>query len=282
MKKTKFIKSDAENQFEIDEQLINEVAEADEFKDVDISSEDIIDAVAAIDALADAVIEKADAEEKELDADQLLDEIRDMIDETHEDVEKIEEEEELPEELMNSAVRVMVSEDGAVEVETKPDEVYASDVDGLECTMYDTCTLPPVDVEETGTPTEETEDGETKAQEEDEEEDDASTEEEDKEDETKSLSPEMITEVINKGIANALGDDFADKVASKMFGDLDKSRSTKDSKFEQYKKSLETKEEPEEVTTEKSSYSSKEAAEFLLRKQKAANPIMAAALKNLD
>ena len=110
------------------------------------------------------------------------------------------------------------------------------------------------------------EDGETKAQ----------------EDETKSLSPEMITEVINKGIADALGDDFADKVASKMFGDLDKSRSTKGSKFDEYQKSLKTNEEPEEVATEKSSYSSKEAAEFLLRKQKAANPIMAAALKNLD
>ena len=125
------------------------------------------------------------------------------------------------------------------------------------------------------------EDGETKAQE-DEEDEDASTEEEDKEDETKSLSPEMITEVINKGIADALGDDFADKVASKMFGDLDKSRSTKGSKFEQYKKSLENKEEPEEVATEKSCYSSKEAAEFLLRKQKSANPLMAAVTKNLE
>ena len=124
------------------------------------------------------------------------------------------------------------------------------------------------------------EDGETKAQE-DEEDEDASTEEEDKEDETKSLSPEMITEVINKGIADALGDDFADKVASKMFGDLDKSRSTNGSKFDEYQKSLPTK-EPEEVATEKSCYSSKEAAEFLLRKQKSANPLMAAVTKNLE
>ena len=65
-----------------------------------------------------------------------------------------------------------------------------------------------------------------------------------------------------------------------MYGNVDKSRSTKGSKFEQYKKSLPTEEEPEEHT-EKSSYSSKEAAEFLLRKQKAANPIMAAVSKNL-
>ena len=135
------------------------------------------------------------------------------------------------------------------------------------------------DDEETKPAEEET--GETKTQEEDEEEDEASTEEEDKEDETKSLSPEMITEVINKGIADALGDDFADKVASKMFGDLDKSRSNKGSKFDEYQKSLPTK-EPEEVATEKSCYSSKEAAEFLLRKQKSANPLMAAVTKNLE
>ncbi len=159
MKRIKVIKSELEDQLQIDEQMVDEVVNADEFKDTDITAEDVLDAVAAIDALADAVIEKADAENKELDPDTLLDEVRDLIDETHEDTEvELEEEEVLPEELTNSAVRVMVSEDGGVEVETKPDEVYASDVDGLECTMYDTCTLPPVDVEETGTPTEETED----------------------------------------------------------------------------------------------------------------------------
>lgn len=159
MKRIKVIKSELEDQLQIDEQMVDEVVNADEFKDTDITPKDVLDAVAAIDALADAVIEKADAENKELDPDTLLDEVRDLIDETHEDTEvELEEEEILPEELTNSAVRVMVSEDGGVEVETKPDEVYASDVDGLECTMYDTCTLPPVDVEETGTPTEETED----------------------------------------------------------------------------------------------------------------------------
>ena len=124
------------------------------------------------------------------------------------------------------------------------------------------------------------EDGETKAQE-DEEDEDASTEEEDKEDETKSIEPTIdLPALIAESIDKALGDDFADKVAEKMYGNVDKSRSTKGSKFEQYKKSLPTEEEPEEHT-EKSSYSSKEAAEFLLRKQKAANPIMAAVTKNL-
>lgn len=124
-------------------------------------------------------------------------------------------------------------------------------------------------------------DGETKAQE-DEEEDDASTEEETEEEETKSLSPEMITEVINKGIADALGEDFAEKVASKMFGELGQTRSNEGSKFDEYQKSLNESKEPEEKVTEKSTYSTKETAQILMNKQKAANPITAAVLKNLE
>ena len=80
----------------------------------------------------------------------LLDEVRDMIDETHEEEpeeDDFSEEEELPEELVNSAVRVMVSEEGAVEVEQSPDEVYDDTLDGLECTVFDTCDVP-LDVED--------------------------------------------------------------------------------------------------------------------------------------
>lgn len=117
---------------------------------------------------------------------------------------------------------------------------------------------------------------ETKATEdpvEDEEEDD------EEEVEEKSFDPQLIEDAINKGIANALGDDFADKVASKMFKDLDQNRTTQGSKFEEYTKSLEDK--VEEPVVEKSTYTTKETAEILMKKQQAANPIMAAALKNL-
>ena len=67
-----------------------------------------------------------------------------------------------------------------------------------------------------------------------------------------------------------------------MFGKLDQTRTKKGSKFEEYMKNkqLETEEETEEKV-EKSTYSTKEAAEILLAKQKRANPIMAAAMKNL-
>lgn len=160
MGKRKIIKSEAEDQFELDEQTIDEVSNAEEFADVEVTEEDIVEAVQAIEALADAVIEKANVEEKEIDADALLDEVRDMIDETHEEEpaeEEFPEEEELPEELVNSAVRVMVSEDGAVELESTPDEVYNDTIDDMECTVFDTCDVPALDVADTAAP-EETED----------------------------------------------------------------------------------------------------------------------------
>lgn len=114
-------------------------------------------------------------------------------------------------------------------------------------------------------------------------EEEENTPEEEEEETEKSISPEMVTEAINKGIADALGDNFAEQVANKMFGNLDKTRSTKGSKFEEYLKTKqqETPEETEEPV-EKSTFSSKEAAEMLMKKQRAANPIMSAALKNLE
>ena len=154
-------------------------------------------------------------------------------------------------------------------VEAKVSELIDNDESGEESS------------EETG----ETAEGETKSTEEEEETKPAEEdEEEEKPEEAKSISPEMITDAINKGIANYFGEDFEDRIAAKMFGDLDKQRTVKGSKFEQYKKSLEdhTDEVKHEEVETKSTYSSKDAAEMLLKKQKAANPIMAAAMKNLE
>lgn len=127
------------------------------------------------------------------------------------------------------------------------------------------------------------EEDETKATEDEDTEDENKPQEEEEEDkeETKSITPELIADLISKGIDNALGDDFAEKVATKMFGNLDQTRTTKGSKLEQY---MQTKQEPQvtEEPVEKSTYSTKETAEILMKKQRAANPIMAAALKNLE
>jgi len=129
-----------------------------------------------------------------------------------------------------------------------------------------------------GSSSDEGEDGdETKATSTEEEGED---EEEEQEDETKSLNSEDIATMIKDGIANALGDDFASKVAGEMFGDLEKSRSTTGSKFKKFQEQLGETEPTEPVV--KTGYSSKEAAEILLAKQKRANPIMAAAMKNLE
>lgn len=125
------------------------------------------------------------------------------------------------------------------------------------------------------------EDGESESSKADEpEKEDETQTEEDEEDkeETKNISSEDIQKAISEGIANALGDDFVDQVAAKMFGNLDKTRTNKGSKFKEYEKSLNHK---EEGVTEKSSYSSKEAAEMLIKKQRDNNPIMSAAFKNL-
>ena len=126
-------------------------------------------------------------------------------------------------------------------------------------------------------------DDETKAADEEEEKPEDEDENEE-EDETKSFNPEDISKAINEGIANALGDDFVEKVASKMFGNFDKQRTNEGSKYEQYMKTIEAqkKEESAEPPVEKNTFSTRETAEILMRKQQTANPIMAAVMKQLE
>lgn len=105
-------------------------------------------------------------------------------------------------------------------------------------------------------------------------------EEEEQEDETKSLTREDIAAMIKDSIADTLGGNFAAKVAGEMFGDLEKSRSNTGSKFKKFQEQLGETEPTEPI--EKTGYSSKEAAEILLAKQKRANPLTAAVMKNLE
>lgn len=110
--------------------------------------------------------------------------------------------------------------------------------------------------------------------------DDGEEEEEEKEEETKSLTPEAIATLVKDSVKDALGDDFAAKVASEMYGGLGKSRSTEGSKFKKFQEQISDESEPEPV--EKTGYSSEEAAKILLAKQKRANPLTAAVMKNLE
>ena len=115
------------------------------------------------------------------------------------------------------------------------------------------------------------------------EEEDEEEKPEDEEDEDESAKSVDIAELIKTSINEALGDDFADQVAAKMWGDFDRTRTTKGSKYEQFNEAMKTTTtEPTPEPVEKTTYSTKEAAEILLKKQKSANPIMAAAMKNLE
>ena len=113
-------------------------------------------------------------------------------------------------------------------------------------------------------------------------EEDPEKEEEDKEEEeeTKSLTPEDIAAMVKDGIAQAIGEDFASKVAGEMYGELGKTRSTEGSKFKQFQEQISETEPTEPV--EKTGYSSEEAAKILLAKQKRANPLTAAVMKQLE
>lgn len=126
------------------------------------------------------------------------------------------------------------------------------------------------------------EEEETKAEEEEEEKPKEEDEEDKDDDANKTLTSEDIASLISKGISDALGDNFADTVASKMWGNMDKERSTTGSKFDAFMKSQNTEESVEDNTqTSKSTYTVEETAKALYQRQGAANPIMAAAFKNM-
>ena len=100
-KTTKFIKSaedfdledQDQDQFEVDEEMIDSISDSEEFAGEDVSKEDIIEAIQAIDALADSVLEKSDSEDTPVDADSLLDAVEAMIEAPAEDEEEFEMEE---------------------------------------------------------------------------------------------------------------------------------------------------------------------------------------------
>ena len=133
--------------------------------------------------------------------------------------------------------------------------------------------------------TDESSEEETKAETDEEEDEEENEEEETKAtvtEEVKSLTKEDILGTIREEVSKALGDNFADTIASKMWGNMDQNRSTTGSKFDAFMKSQNTEESVEDNTqTSKSTYTVEETAKALYQRQGAANPIMAAAFKNM-
>lgn len=134
--------------------------------------------------------------------------------------------------------------------------------------------------------TDESSEEETKAETDDEEDEEENEEEETKAtvtEEVKSLTKEDILGTIRDEVSKALGDNFADTIASKMWGNMDQNRSTNGSKFDAFMKSQNTEESVEDNTqTSKSTYTLEETAKALFEKQRAANPIISAAFKNME
>ena len=152
-----------EDKFEFDESLIDEVSNSEEFSGEDVSREEVVDAIGAIDALAEVAIEKLGGEQADINADELLEKVQELVDDgasdedfedegfdEDEEEEFDEEEEELPEEIENSMIRVMVSDDDTIKVEKTPDEIYDATIDDIPATVFDTGDIPEVDVEDEG------------------------------------------------------------------------------------------------------------------------------------
>lgn len=148
--------------FDVDEEFVDAVNEETDFGGDNVAKEDVIEAIQAIDAVADAVLTESGEDNFEFDADELLDKIQETISSDEFALDEAEaesptEDDELPEELNNSVVRVMVQDaDGTVTniesgVEDESNDfgsdIYADSFDGDDATMFDTDEVDMGDIE---------------------------------------------------------------------------------------------------------------------------------------
>lgn len=140
MAKRRFVKSEAE-QFEIDQEVVDAVNDEIGFGD-DVSNDDVKEAIAAIATIAEQVLE----EEDKLEPAEVVEKVAEIVEgedfvPEEEDAEiSLSEEEELPEELENALVRVMVQEGDEIEIDgsTIDDEIRQETFDGELATVFDT------------------------------------------------------------------------------------------------------------------------------------------------
>lgn len=147
--------------FEVDEELIDAVNEETEFGGDNVAKEDVIEAIQAIDAVAASVLEESGENNGEFNADEVIEKIQEVVGaddfELAEEESPAEEGDELPEELNNSVVRVMVQDtDGTItNIESGADDgaddygsdIYDDSFDGDDATMFDTDELDTGDIE---------------------------------------------------------------------------------------------------------------------------------------
>ena len=142
MARRKFLKSEAEaEQFEIDQEVVDAVNDEVGFGD-DVSNDDVKEAIAAIATIAEQVLEEGD----KLEPAEVVEKVAEIVEgedfspEEEEAELSLPEEEELPEELENALVRVMVQEGDEVEIDgsTVDDEIRQETFDGELATVFDT------------------------------------------------------------------------------------------------------------------------------------------------
>lgn len=142
MARRQYLKSETEmDQFELDQEAIDAVNEQEGFGE-DVSESDVKEAVAAIAAIAEEVLE----DEEKLEPEEVVEKVSEIV-EGEDFVPEVEEEEveevegeEMPEELNNALVRIMVQEGDEVELDgsTVEDEIRQETVEGETATVFDT------------------------------------------------------------------------------------------------------------------------------------------------
>lgn len=150
--------------FEVDEEFVDAVNEETDFGSDNVAKEDVIEAIQAIDVVADSILTASGEEDFEFNADDVIDKIQEVIEsdefELEAEAESPTEDDELPEELNNSVVRVMVQdadgtvtniesgvEDNDVGGDDFGSDIYSDSFDGDDATMFDTDEVDMGDIE---------------------------------------------------------------------------------------------------------------------------------------
>ncbi len=128
--------------FDIDEDIVDEINENDDFGGEELAKEDIIDAIKVIDEIATAVTEK-EGDGAEMDADTVLNKVEEFTEDAVDEdgMDDLDFGEDIPDEIANSVVRVMVQDENSdVAVDTEPtvESIYTDVVEETPATVYDT------------------------------------------------------------------------------------------------------------------------------------------------
>lgn len=147
--------------FDMDEEIVDEINDNDDFGGEELSKEDIIEAIKVIDEIATAITETS-GEDVSIDAETVLNKVEEFAEDSSKDsdIDNLDFGEDIPDELANSVVRVMVQDENNADVDVSTGgEIYTDIVEDTPATVYDS-DMQSEDVEFDGDEDEEAEDDE--------------------------------------------------------------------------------------------------------------------------